>query len=380
MDDNLLQNLLKKYKEGKASSEEMKLLESWYLFETKKTADTVYMHELKNANDVIWKAVIQNTRITEMNRVKPVKLWRFVAIAASITMMLTVCFFFYKNRAVSRQLQADSFASVLPGGNKAVLTLANGKTINLSAAKKGVIIDAKKLAYNDGSIVNREITEQLTMSTPRGGTYQVILSDGTSVWLNAASSLKFPSTFSGQTIRKVQLSGEAYFEVAKQSGTPFIVVTDQQEVEVMGTHFNINSYSDNEDTKTTLLEGAVKVSPLGNFNGNKNIALSEYAMLLKPGQQALQKGNRIAVKQADVEQAMAWKEGWFCFKSTSLQGLLSEASKWYDLDVVYEGKIPADHFTGKVPRSATLGKFIKMMELSDINIKIEGRKMIIDQH
>ncbi|MNY13250.1 fec operon regulator FecR [compost metagenome] len=285
-----------------------------------------------------------------------------------------------------------SYANTIrPAKHATTLKLANGKVISLDAAKAGIVIDIAALTYSDGTAVAPDLAAgksggtnggndaqigSLTVSTPVGRQYQLMMPDGTKVWLNAASSLSFPSSFPSKGQRIVKLSGEAYFEVAKDKSKPFIVQSNTQKVEVLGTHFNINS--NYTAIRTTLLEGSVMVYPLSSLNGADGLPLTEPGVLLKPGEQAVQKSGRIEVLSADMDQAIAWKEGWFYFKSASLPEVLNEAAKWYDLKITYESSIPADRFTGKVSRTASLGMFIKVLQLSDVKFKLEGRKMTID--
>jgi transmembrane sensor len=293
----------------------------------------------------------------------------------------------------SEQDRVISYANTIhPAKNAATLKLADGKVISLNETKTGIVIDIAALTYDDGTavVLNAAAEKQLqpmnpeddgkagnlTVSTPTGRQYQLILPDGSKVWLNASSALTFPTIFSAKGNRMITLSGEAYFEVAKDKSRPFIVKTNTQEVKVLGTHFNINS--NHSTVRTTLLEGSVAVSPLGYINGQEGMALPASGVLLKPGEQAVQKSGKIEVISVDTEQAVSWKDGWFYFKSASLSEVLNEAAKWYDLKITYKNDVPADRFTGKVPRTASLGMFIKVLQLSDVKFTLEGHHMIID--
>jgi ferric-dicitrate binding protein FerR (iron transport regulator) len=210
-----------------------------------------------------------------------------------------------------------------------------------------------------------------TITTPRGGQYQVTLSDGTKVWLNAASSIRFPVLFTGNE-RKVEITGEAYFEVAKNVSKPFKVKTISSEVEVLGTHFNVNAYDDEAVAKTTLLEGLVKVSVPQ--TGGKLAA-----RFLQPGQQSgITKDGRISVlNNADTEEAVAWKNGRFQFRSADLKSILRQISRWYDVDVVYKGNVDL-HFTGQLTRDDYVSKvFDKLALTGEVHFKIEGKKIIV---
>lgn len=310
---------------------------------------------------------------------KPIPFWYKISVAAAIVAIVSGLFLFYNHNYGVDQLSKDVVKNkIKPGKNTAVLTLANGKTINLSDAKSGVVINVSNLTYSDGSTVVQEADgktvfgttsthELLTAATPRGGTYQIVLPDGSKVWLNAASSLKFPATFSQKLNREVELNGEAYFEIAKDKNHPFKVKTIQQEVEVLGTHFNVNAYADEGIVKTTLLEGKVKLN-------HKNAAA-----ILKPGQQGYIADGLLDFKvvEADAANISAWKNGEFIFNNTDLKSLMRQISRWYDVDVVYEAGVKNDVFFGKIKRNADLSKVLKILALGDIHFRIEGRKLIV---
>jgi transmembrane sensor len=267
-----------------------------------------------------------------------------------------------------------------PGGNRALLTLpgAGPIVLNDSSSRQlenrtgGSIVKAGSgiLVYKANAQAGHSGTETEifnTISTPRGGQYQVILPDGTHVWLNAASSLRFPSAFKGEK-RLVKLNGEAYFEVAKNKRMPFIVQTENQEVEVLGTHFNISSYTDETAPKTTLLEGSVKVTAQ---TGQK---------VLSPGEQAqTNKDTRmIKVMPVSIEDAIAWKNGYFVFNDEKLESIMHRVSRWYDVEYHFEGKQGDLSFLGVVERSKNISSLLKVLESTgNVHFKIEGRKIIV---
>lgn len=313
---------------------------------------------------------------------------RLAAVAALILMFSAVGFYFFNNKNFSgnQQAQNASVQSIItPGGNKAVLTLDNGTAINLEDAKNGQLANeagttvtktqSGQLVYEnqqDQAVGTTAVAHINTLTTPRGGQYQVNLPDGTKVWLNAASSLKFPSTFSGLNQRKVELSGEAYFEVAKinmPQKLPFIVVSGKQEVEVLGTHFNINAYEDESNTKTTLLEGAVKVSMAGRSHN----------VILKPGQEAVLTADNFVVQQADLEKSIDWKSNKFIFKNESLEGIMRKISRWYDVEVVYAGSVPKQEtFSGTLSRFDRVEQVLHRLELTgEVSFKIKGRRITV---
>lgn len=277
---------------------------------------------------------------------------------------------------IQQQSIADLKADIIPGGNKAMLTLSNGSRIVLDSAADGILAQQGnasiiKLANGQLSYQQRggKSADEIlynTMSTPRGGQYKLILPDGTQVWLNASSSIHYPTAFAGNE-RKVEVTGEAYFEVVYDAQMPFKVIANGATVRVLGTHFNINAYGDESTTKITLLAGAVSVSK------------GQASTLLNPGQQA-QITRNSEIKRSndvDVEEAIAWKNGLFWFNGVDLPGIMRQLSRWYDIDVQYEGSIPQRHFTGHVFRHLNLSEVLKILELSHVHFRIEGKKLIV---
>ncbi|MBC8985160.1 FecR family protein [Pedobacter sp. N36a] len=265
--------------------------------------------------------------------------------------------------------------NILPGRNKAVLTLSDGSKISLDDMANGEIAKESGVKITktaDGRILY-SVREGLshvkpafnTISTPNGGQYQIALPDGTMVWLNAASSLKYPSSFTGKD-RFVTLTGEAYFEVAKDKKKPFRVKTLQQEVEVLGTHFNINAYGDEEVVKTTLIEGSVKVK-----------LPSDKSAVLKPGEQSSVL-NDIKINQVDANSAIDWKQGLFWFNDESIYSIMRQFSRWYNIEVEYRGNVSNIRFGGQVSRMKNLSQVLRIMELTkSIQFKVEGNKIIV---
>lgn len=263
---------------------------------------------------------------------------------------------------------------VPPGEDKAKLTLADGKVIFLQDIKDGIVreVNGIKITKQDGQIIyqiaqnnlnNQEISfNQIT--TPKGGQFQVVLPDGSKVWLNSASSLYFPSTFSGSK-RRVELTGEGYFEIAENKALPFKVQTNRTTVEVLGTHFNIMAYENENSINTTLLEGSVKVS-----NGTET-------KVMVPGQQARINQN-IELTAVDVEEVVAWKNGLFQFNNADLPTIMRQLERWYNVDFVNARQLPEKHFTGIISRKTNISQVLKMLELSGgIQFKIEGRRITI---
>ena len=320
-------------------------------------------------------------------RLKP---WK-VSVAAAILAAIAITGVLLVTRTRSAQASAPAIAQqkrphpadILPGGNRAVLTLADGSTINLDSAHTGNLASqgtAKVLKIQDGELKYDAATatghspvSYNTLSTPRGGQYKLLLADGTRVWLNAASSIRYPTTFTGPD-REVEISGEAYFEIAKNASMPFRVLTtgnpgdnNPMTIDVLGTHFNVNAYTDEPVVRTTLLEGLVKVSK------GKNTAL------LKPGQAAqVRKDGAIQqIQDVDLEAAVAWKDGLFEFNDEELPVILREISRWYAIDIEYAGTVPQDKFTGSVSRNTTLSGVLKILKLSDIQVSVSNNKIIV---
>ena len=273
-----------------------------------------------------------------------------------------------------------------PGSSRAVLTLADGKTVALDSTHSGVIgvQGGEQLISRNKQLVYRQVgetsggVEYNVLTTPRGGQYAVVLPDGTKVWLNADSYLRYPTTFSGGS-REVELRGEGYFEVAARAAQPFRVDVlrgkrgsgnagglEPLRVDVLGTHFNIMDYDDEPVLRTTLLEGAVRVS--------KGVA----AVVLRPGQQARLEGeDRLVVSQADVEEAVAWKNGLFKFDGASIGEVMRQVSRWYDLDVEYVHGVPKDLFQGEMYRDVRVSEILNILQASGVHFTVEGKKLLV---
>lgn len=308
-------------------------------------------------------------------------LWAKIAAAAVVLVVLSFGVYSYLHPTKTAQQQTVKLKrphnDALPGGNKALLTLANGKTIILDNAENGTLARegatlVKKTAngqviYNASALDNALAEPTInTIATPRGGQYQVVLADGTKVWLNSASSLRFPTRFTGK-IRQVEITGEAYFEVAKNAAMPFRVKTNRADIEVLGTHFNVMAYDDEVTMKTTLLEGAV------------NIKSGSFSARLKPGQQAQIKvsGQNKVVDDVDVDDETAWKNGIFQFREIGIDAILRQAARWYDVQVIYKGKVPEKEFTGRLSRNVKASVLLDMLQYTGVNLKIEGSKIIV---
>jgi transmembrane sensor len=280
-----------------------------------------------------------------------------------------------KSRTEERSLVANT--DILPGSNRATLLLSNGKQIILDSSGKGKIahdgnadvikLEDDRIIYNANGSDLKEIAYN-TMSTPRGGQYQLRLPDGTKVWLNAASSIRYPTIFTGKQ-RNVVITGEVFLEVAKDEKHPFIVtLPNKSEILVLGTQFNVNTYSDELESKTTLFEGSVKV-----FSG-----LPGRWSTLKPGQQAKLKDQKIEITdKVDIDQVIAWKNGKFNFEDADLETVLRQLSRWYDVQIEYNSSISNRRFGGGMDRSLTLSQVLKILKRAGIKFEIRDRKLIV---
>ena len=309
------------------------------------------------------------------------KMWRWVAAAAVILLAVGTGFYFNYSSKKSTDLEANSNVhrnDLLPGGNRAILLLANGSTILLDTAKKGLLAQQAgtkieklangQLAYNSKNDEKYEVLFN-TVSTPRGGEFHLLLPDNTEVFLNSASSIRFPVDFKGNE-RKVEITGEVYFEVSKNLLSPFRVVVNDMMVEVLGTHFNVNAYSEESVIRTTLIEGSVIVT-------NKKVGIN-----LKPGQQSVadRQGNLLVKENIDVDEAIAWKNGKFEFHNAEIETIMSQISRWYNVEVSYEGQRTNETFSGIVSRRGNVSQVLKIMELAGIRFKIEKEKIIVIQN
>ncbi|WP_316800217.1 FecR family protein [Pedobacter frigidisoli] len=294
---------------------------------------------------------------------KPMAKASFVKISIAITSAAAVIAFAvymlmprYENDVKASLHIAEQ---IFPKGNQALITLSNGKTISLDQNSKEIKVLRTGLTYADGSkLLDRPIEFQ-TISTPNGGEYTIVLSDGTKVWLNAATVLQYPTSFSERTERRVKLvSGEAYFEVAKDSEHPFIVSTADQRLTVLGTHFNINAYT--RQIKTVLLEGSVQL----------NDQSQEQSALLKPGEQAIKNGSQFDTSKADVGLEVAWVNGKIKFRNADIKMILAEAERWYNIKVIYDADVPKVQLTGGISRKSSLATLLKLLQMSGIHFSL----------
>lgn len=374
MENNIAKSLLDKYNAGTCTDEECAAVEAWYAQWNEDLSASLSEEKIQLAVDRVYQ------RLPSADK-KPftIALGRWTAAAAVILIAgLTIAIYTYQHTPgpfFSRVKMKSK--DIGAGGNKATLTLSDGKRVNLSDAKNGVVIDLNKLSYDDGTLISAIATEKneainnLSVSTPRGGTYQIVLSDGSKIWLNAASDLQFPSSFNSLNTRTVRLIGEAYFEVAKNKDKPFIVETDHQQVKVLGTHFNIKNYPDQKNTTTTLLEGSVQVT-------TKTSKVAPQEILLSPNQRSVLSGKTIQVQEANVKEAVAWKNGYFIFNGEKLETIMQEISRWYNVQVIFEDNVQTVSFIGVISNSKNLSAVLEAIaETGNVHFKIEGRSVIV---
>ncbi|KUJ63459.1 hypothetical protein AR687_01860 [Flavobacteriaceae bacterium CRH] len=355
------------------SPEEESIFDAWYNEsdsnrEYYKRVQNNFESDIEEVDvDLAWKAV--NREITpKKNR----KAYYKYAIAASVALLIGISYFNYNTTT-----QQTTIVESKPTEG-VTLTLSDGTTVILSDHKNGVV------ANQDNAVITKDKDGQIryegtkaehqgeiaynTLVTANGKTFQIELPDGTNVWMNAGSSLKYPTYFSGNE-RSVTLTGEAYFEVAHNEKMPFKVFSNGQEVEVLGTHFNIKAYLNEPNIKTTLLEGKIKITENDN------------SMLVKPGQQVLVFTDNHVMKIADVntESSVAWKNRLFYFENAKCDEIMREIERWYDVDVVYKGKIPDERFQGAIQKDLKLNQVLKMLESKDVHFKVSGKEVIVTQ-
>ncbi|MGM9477575.1 FecR domain-containing protein [Pedobacter sp. GSP4] len=385
-----VEKLLERYRDGLCTEAEKALVESWHLSEMAKTPSDLDHADLIDARKQIWSAIEEETEIRSGNKYT---LWLKLAAAAVVLFFIAFVIRQQLQNQItnSAQITKTTEKIIEPGGNKATLILSDGKKISLTDATNGVIakqagINITKtsqgaLIYTIAAATSEKAQNNIynTIETPRGGQYQINLPDGTKVWLNAESSLKYPAVFNGGE-RKVELKGEAYFEVAKLANkkgarVPFKVKSDignvrVQEVEVLGTHFNINAYVNEPSNKTTLLEGSVRI---------KNLQ-SNVSQLLKPGQQSVinAASPMVVVKDVDAEEAVTWKDGYFSFNEENLETIMNKIARWYNVEIDYRGNKINKTFGGRISRFNSVNEVLDMLQITGaVHFKIEERRILV---
>ncbi|MCC8425949.1 FecR family protein [Mucilaginibacter sp. UR6-11] len=356
--------ILARYRAGTATEQEKVLIEDWLLHGAAGPFD---LSEDELLADLL---AVRRRLARDLPKKRIIPLWARIAAAASVLVIISLGAY----RLLRGEQRPQLAAAILPGSNKAVLTLANGQRIYLNDAKSGALVQTagiKVIKDKKGQItyvVEKQGPNQLvqynTTTTPKGGQWHLVLADGTNVWLNAASSLYYPTAFAGKE-RIVRLTGEGYFEVTKDKTHPFIVQTADENIRVLGTHFNVNTYTNEPSVKTTLLEGSVQVEH------------GERSVFIKPGEQAVLTNDSLKVKEADTEEVTSWKDGLFIFNDESLESIMRKVARWYDVEIVYRGVSPKKTFWGGVSRYEHVEQLLHKLELTKgVHFKIEGRRII----
>ena len=312
--------------------------------------------------------------VEEVTRIRPMRRW--IVAAASIALLIAAGLYFGTQREARQPVAGMPSVKIAPGSNKAVLTLADGSEIQLDSSGNQVIRQGSasirqaggQLQYTAGN--GTAINSYNTLTIPRGGQFQVTLPDGSRVWLNSASVLRYPVSFPGKE-RTVELQGQGYFEIAADASRPFRVKVNDMEVQVLGTHFDIMAYPDENSINTTLLQGAVKV-----VRGKESV-------LLMPGQQAVAASTEhpISVRDADTKNVIAWKSGLFVFNNTDLGTILREIARWYDVEIV-DNMTGSNHerFGGSISRQQDLSAVLQLLEAGgNCHFRVEGRKIILQK-
>lgn len=369
MNKEEIKNLLTRYKVGECSPEEVALIESWYL-DLKEEEFDLNLDELDEVKAKIWETLPVHAELHPVRKT----LWtpRRLLAAASILVIVSVGLYFANQSSTSEVSKNPVLTQIVPGGKKAILTLADGHSISLSDSQQGKLAEELgssvfktadgELIYN-GSAENQNTTSHNTLSIPRGGYYILTLADGTKVWLNSESTLRYPTDFVGKE-RVVELSGEGYFEVAKRKNMPFKVISGEQTLEVLGTHFNVNAYKNENAITTTLLEGSVKLS------------VANQEAKLSPNQQSSFKNGVFRVQEVESGAAIAWMNNEFNFQKEKLGSIMRSLSRWYDVEVTLPSDLEELQFQGTISRSKSLKDVINIMEKTKlVKFKVEGRRI-----
>lgn len=368
-----IEHLVHKFNTGSISSDELKVLTDWYNSHDDRTAVINSRHN-ETSHQV--KSRMLNTLLAKFADEEPKSKnlypgLKWIAAAAAV-LLLTLGVWMIRQSEKPEQRSEMVKNTIEPGGNKATLTLADGKKIILNSNQSGIIA-GEKITYSNGKpLVNtaynqvHDAKQLVSLHTPRGGTYSIVLQDGTKVWLNAASKLTYPTQFDAKE-RVVTLEGEAYFHVKTVQGQngeklPFKVVSKGQRIEVLGTEFNVSSYTDQDDVKTTLVTGKVKViDPRQSF-------------LLNPNQQAITNAGKTQVKNVNVQNFIAWREGKFRFDDKTFEETMSEIGRWYDLDIIYENGIPQEELVGDAYRNQKISLVLRLMDVAKIDYRLNTAK------
>lgn len=366
-----LKRLIRKYCRGKATSDEAAFLDQYYSYFNKeeKISDSLSSEEINVIEERIFKNIMSDIETHSNNQFHPFyyrKAFRLAAAIVFVLLGISTLLLMENNRTGKMNSEENKKMYALAESPKEV----SGNVVFENSSQEAYLNTRKNDSLIAGNTLMKEIKEQIvikTITTPRGGEYKVTLPDGTMACMNAASSIEYPSKFIDNE-RRINVTGEVYLEVSKDSRRPFIVkVNNSTEIRVLGTHFNINAYPEEKIIKTTLLEGSVQV-----------INSSGHFINLSPGQQSTtdEQGN-ISVKNANIEEVMAWMNGIFQFNSLSVEEIMRQISRWYNVEIIYHGNKQSGKFSGIVNRNTTLPEVLNMLELSGIICRIDGNSVIV---
>lgn len=364
--DELYRRLVQRYKDNTASQEEVELF--FHLLQQNKL--DAYLDDSSLADEALVIPIINGEK---KKLAKSYKLLRYLAVASVLIALVTTGILFATSKKGINNAESITLAvpQALPGSKKAILTLSDGKKISLGDSSQTIRDGSISMEQKNNELLYKKTAANTpvayhTIATPLGGEYQLTLPDGSEVWLNAGTSLTYPVSFNG-TERRVVLSGEAYFEVARNAGQPFVVEADASEIKVLGTHFNVMAYAGEELQKTTLAEGSVTVSNKGK------------QQLLKPGEAAIvaKASGQMQVATANVEQDIAWKNGNFYFDKTMLASIMKQIGRWYNLEISYAGPVPQKRFVGRISRHTNLSDVLDVLRLSGVKFSMKERTLIV---
>lgn len=333
--------------------------------------DLLSQSKKSSSEERMWTTVTGQIKKGEKQKVgrKWEPMLKYVAAACVLVVVATALWIKRAKQSVNKEQDKEEVLSFAAGGNKAKLELSDGRVIELSSNHQGLVV-SEGLSYDDGSVLMESMAKQvvdLVLSTPKGGQYQLTLADGTRVWLNADSKLIYPNRFAEST-RQVELVGEAYFEVAKNTNKPFLVKTASETVEVLGTHFNVNAYKEEAKSIVSLLEGSVKV-----------VLSNTLDRIIKPGQQVVNQAGQSAVLTFNPDEVVAWKNGEFMFNNENLESVMRKIARWYDLDIVVSPDLRETSIWGSVSRYEDFSKVLKLLQIAEesVKFKIDGRRVEI---
>lgn len=371
-----IQELARKWRDGTITDMEKTEFDGWYNTFDDSELEDISGETPQELKERLYRSILEQEGIPLRPQKPTIRLWPRVAAAASVILCLSLAAYYTLRK--QQAVQIAQVHDITPGGNKAILS-SGGRQFILDSTRNGLIVRQRNIAVNkkaNGQLVyNAEQNESSTpvviydtLTTPRGGQYQLKLADGTKMWLNAATQVRYPEHFTGKERLVELLSGEAYFEVKHDATTPFRVLVKGQVVEDIGTQFNINAYTDEPFISTTLIEGSVKVAKGGQ------------AAFLKPGQQSIiqSTNNSITVRDADTDEATAWKNGDFIFNNRDLASIMRQLSRWYNIDVSYKDNVGDLHFGGLVSRDRKISAVLAIMESTGkIHFEINGRRIMV---